>query len=114
MDKDGNTKEFKTSKVYSIWPQDDELIRDLNQECRKTEGSRKYDDGLFECTKQHGKRAKLFHLHPEFVEKYQMIIRSLDSRLRCVVVVGIPSKVARSQSCLLQMILILGTTDELD
>jgi len=70
VDMDGNTKEFKTSKVYSIWPQDDELIRDLNQECRKAEGSRKYDDGLFEYTKQHGKQAKLFHLHPEFVEKY--------------------------------------------
>ena len=41
VDKDGNTKEFKTSKVYSIWPQDDELIKDLNQKCSMAEGSRK-------------------------------------------------------------------------
>ena len=90
VDKDGNTKEFKTSKVYSIWPQDEDLIKDLDKYLNKAEGSRNYQDCLFEdnpcgercrpsdpitgkklCTTQHGKRAKYFHLHPEFVEEYK-------------------------------------------
>jgi len=75
VDKDGNTEKFKTSNAYSIWPQDEDLIKDLNQ------GSRNYKDCLLEdvpcgercppeCPFYHGKRVKYFHLHPEFVEEY--------------------------------------------
>ena len=89
VDKDGNTAVFQTHKAYSVWPQDDKLVENLCQERSKVEGSRGYDDCLFEykpcggfccppgmngkklCTRQHDKRVKFFHLHPEFVEEYK-------------------------------------------
>jgi len=100
VNKDGKLEEIKTSKVYSLWPQDDKLIEDLCQECNKAEGGREYDDRLFEiepcdtdddgsdtflfnkcataengdniCTIDHRPRIKRYHLHPEFVEVYEM------------------------------------------
>ena len=89
---DYETKIIKASKVYSMWPQDDNKISDdLFDESKKAKGSRKYDDRLFEiephscddkcattengdiiCLIDHGPRYKRYHLHPEFVEEYKM------------------------------------------
>jgi len=69
VNKGGETKVFETWKAYSVWPQDRDWVIETQQACNK--GESEYDENLFEPNPLFGgKRLKCYHLHPEFVEKY--------------------------------------------